>query len=405
MLGFGILHDVFRRQLSDVESWFEDRFSKYHAVLSSSVDLRSAKYKVAPVDVNFFPAGYNNLGKTAIKRAEGFLEKYLDKYSERKNALIIIEGHTRNKKYIDSVIVLQNLLTSVGFATEIGGFNIVDCATVNASSGVVVNVMQLSNVGGQVCTTSGFVPDFIILNNDLTSGMPEILQGGITQDILPSPYLGWFHRCKAKYFATYRRLVEEFCSEFKIDPWLVSALFSYCDGVDFTCKKSVERIANGVESLISEIKEKFLIYGISGVPYVFIKANNGTYGRGIVSVYSGEDVLQMNKRDRNKMRCVKERNPIESVTLQEGVPTDEVYVERVAEPLLYYLGKDLACYMYRYNSTKSKFENLNSPGVGFTDAEDKVPDEKKLVWYVVSKLGVLASAIEATEIMHRNSSS
>ncbi|QJC27847.1 glutamate--cysteine ligase [Anaplasma platys] len=403
MLGFGILHDTFQRQLADVESWFEDKFAKYHAVFSSSVDLRSASYKVAPIDVNFFPAGYNNLGTVATKRAEGFLKKNLANYSRCSNALIIIEGHTRNKKYIDSVVVLQNLLINAGFATVIGGFNLANSNEVNASGGVVVNVLQLTSVDGQIRTSSGFIPDFIILNNDLTSGMPEILKGGVAQDILPSPYLGWFNRCKAEYFATYTRLVEEFCHEFRIDPWLISALFSHCDDANFTCKQSVERIANGVESLISDIKEKFLIYGISDVPYVFIKANNGTYGRGIVSVYSGEDVLQMNKRDRNKMRCVKERNPIDSVTLQEGIPTDETFVERVAEPLLYYFGKDLACYLYRYNSTRSKFENLNSPGVEFTDAEDKIPEAKKLVWYIVSKLGVLASAVEAAEITRLNS--
>ena len=384
--------------MGSIEDWFEDKFLKYPAVLSSSVDIRDSGYKISPIDVNFFPAGYNNLGAQAKKRATELLLKNLSKYAGGR-VLIIIEGHTRNRKYIDSVIVLRDLLNSAGFCTEIGGFAIREYSDVTSSYGDVLQVQQVVNHDGQIRTTSCFVPDIIVLNNDLTSGVPEVLNGDVIQEVVPSPRLGWFNRRKSHNLRTYARLVTEFSYEFGIDPWLISALFSHCEDVDFLCRKGMDRVADGVDTLISEIREKFIMHGIRGTPAVFIKADNGTYGRGIISVCSGEDVLQINKKDRNKMRCVKERNPIKSVILQEGIPTVEEFTSQVAEPLLYYIGQDLACYLYRYNVSKGALENLNVPGCGFVDVENKVSEKKKRVWYIIGKLAVLAAAVESSEIM------
>ena len=397
MTDITILQDLLESRIELVEDWFEAKFLEYPAVLSSSVDIRNSGYKISPIDVNFFPAGYNNLGNEAKKRTAELLLKNLSKYSGRR-VLIIIEGHTRNKKYVDSVIVLRDLLNSVGFCTEIGGLAVNEYSDVDSSCGAVLRVQQIINHDGQLQTVSSFVPDIIVLNNDLTSGIPEVLQGKIAQKVVPSPHLGWFNRRKSRNLKTYARLVSEFSNEFGIDPWLISALFSHCDEVDFLCRKGMDRIAHGVDTLISEIREKFTLHGIHATPYVFIKADNGTYGRGIITVCSGDDVLQINKKNRNKMRCVKERNPIKSVVLQEGVPTSEEFTNLSAEPLLYYIGQDLACYLYRYNVYKSTFENLNVPGCGFVDIENMISAKKKLAWYAIGKLAVLAAAIESSEI-------
>ncbi|SBO14734.1 Glutamate-cysteine ligase [Anaplasma phagocytophilum] len=397
-----ILQDILGYRKVLIREWFTDKFSKFPAVLTSSVDVRCAKYKVAPIDTNFFPAGYNNLGESGKRKAETFLLKRLSQYTNGK-VLIIIEGHTRNKKYIDSVIVLRDMLCNVGFDTEVGGCDLLENLVVESSKNGALNVQKLVNNSGKISTETGFTPDVIILNNDLTSGIPAVLKGDLLQDVMPSRYLGWFNRRKSGYFDIYARIAEEFCNEFDIDPWLITALFSHCDNVDFVKGEGIERIASGVEDLLSKIREKFVLYNISEPPYVFIKADNGTYGMGIVSVCSGEDVLKLNKKDRNKMRCVKERNPIRSVILQEGIPTNEMFGNHVAEPILYYIGEDLACYLCRYNGARSCFENLNVPGCGFADMEFSVPQEKKCILDVVGKLAILASAMEGAEILRHAS--
>ena len=48
---------------ASVEHWLRDNFNKNTPPFYSSVDLRNACFKVAPVDTNLFPAGFNNLGK------------------------------------------------------------------------------------------------------------------------------------------------------------------------------------------------------------------------------------------------------------------------------------------------------------------------------------------------------
>ncbi|KAF2282193.1 hypothetical protein GH714_043017 [Hevea brasiliensis] len=357
-----MLEDVLERRAAAVEDWFADWFSRYPAVLSTSVDVRSSGYKIAPVDVNFFPAGYNNFGVDARQRAKSAFLEYLSRYLGSK-VLIVVESHTRNKKYVDSVIALRDMLGESGFQLEVGVCGIAEDMSVLSSTGATLDVRALVNCGGEVSTTSGFVPDLIILNNDLTSGIPGVLDGIIAQRMIP-------------------RLI-----------WA-----GLTGDVDFVSKKGIDNVASGVEDLISKIGEKFRFYGLNCTPHVFIKADNGTYGMGVIEVYSGEDVLNMNKKNRNKMRKIKENNPVESVVLQEGVPTNEVFCNHAAEPLLYCIGAEPVCYLCRYNATRSKFENLNAPGCGFADVGSGIAEEKRRVWRTVGKLAILAAAVEAEEI-------
>lgn len=46
---------------SAIESWFRTQWRNTPAPFYTSVDLRNSGYKIAPVDTNLFPAGFNNL--------------------------------------------------------------------------------------------------------------------------------------------------------------------------------------------------------------------------------------------------------------------------------------------------------------------------------------------------------
>ena len=45
----------------------------------------------------------------------------------------------------------------------------------------------------ELLTQIGFVPDVILMNNDMSSGIPDILIGAM-QPIVPSLSLGWYRR-------------------------------------------------------------------------------------------------------------------------------------------------------------------------------------------------------------------
>ena len=82
---------IILNKISTIEAWFRMRWQETPAPLTSSVDLRHSGAKLAPVDTNLFPAGFNNLTsdglKQAVVNAKSHIQKY---YSECKKILIII---------------------------------------------------------------------------------------------------------------------------------------------------------------------------------------------------------------------------------------------------------------------------------------------------------------------------
>src|SRR6516164_6801865 len=49
------------QRAADIETWFRREWLKTAPPFYGSVDLRNAGFKLAPVDTNLFPAGFNNL--------------------------------------------------------------------------------------------------------------------------------------------------------------------------------------------------------------------------------------------------------------------------------------------------------------------------------------------------------
>ncbi len=68
-------------------------------------DLRNARFKLAPVDTNLFPGGFNNLSQEvlplAVQAAMASIEKMI--CPDAKNLLVIPERHTRNAYYLENV--------------------------------------------------------------------------------------------------------------------------------------------------------------------------------------------------------------------------------------------------------------------------------------------------------------
>src|SRR3954468_12818835 len=46
---------------SAIQDWLDQEWKSLAAPFYASVDLRNCGYKIAPVDINLFPGGFNNL--------------------------------------------------------------------------------------------------------------------------------------------------------------------------------------------------------------------------------------------------------------------------------------------------------------------------------------------------------
>jgi glutamate--cysteine ligase len=177
--------------------------------------------------------------------------------------------------------------------------------------------------------------------------------------------LGWHSRKKSDHFKYYNQLAGEFAALVGIDPWSIQIDTDEVEPVNFNENVGIEEVATKVEQALERIKKSYEAHQIQRKPFVFIKNNAGTYGMGIMVAHSGDEVRQMNRRTKNKMSVGKNRRPIQSVAIQEGVPTTTLVDRLIAEPVIYLFGSELIGGFLRTHSEKGDEENLNAPGMVF----------------------------------------
>jgi glutamate--cysteine ligase len=154
-------------------------------------------------------------------------------------------------------------------------------------------------------------------------------------------------------------------------------------------------VALQVDKIIGQISEKYQQYGITQTPYVFIKSDMGTYGMGIMTAKSGAEVLSIGKDIRKKMNIIKGGTQNTEVIIQEGVPTIDLVGEHTAEPMIYLVGGEPVGCIYRTNVLKNSYENLNAPGMGFSNICSQQQDKELCgALGLIAKLAAYAAAWE-----------
>ncbi|QZA81338.1 glutamate--cysteine ligase [Deefgea piscis] len=407
----GPLLDLERKILAaqpEIEHWFRNQWQEHTPPFYGSVDLRNAAYKLAPVDMNLFPGGFNNLNPDfhplAVQAAMTALEGYCP---DARRVLLIPENHTRNQFYLQNVAALSKILRQAGMVVRIGSLNpeITTATTLELPDGSTMVQEPVIRTGNRV-GLADFDPCVVLLNNDLSAGIPSILVN-IEQTLLPPLHAGWSTRTKTQHFTAYDRVVNDFAQLIGIDPWVVNPYFDHVDGLDFQSREGEEKLAATVDQMIQKIALKYAEHGIEQTPFVIVKANAGTYGMGIMSVKSGEELIGLNRKQRNKMSVIKEGLQVHDVIVQEGVPTMEIVDDGVAEPVVYMLDRFVIGGFYRVHTGRGIDENLNAPGMHFkplafatpltTPDCDGSPDCEANRFYaygVVARLALLAASLE-----------
>lgn len=366
---------------SAVEEWFACQEKKHN--LYSSIDIRYSGYKIAPVDVNLFPAGFNNLGIDSIKLAASIIAKSYQK----KKFLIIPENHSRNLYYNSNLLALKKMLEMSGNEAIIAHDE-----EIKSVAGDVIPTSSIIRENNLLITKSGYVADTILVNNDMITGIPNELLN-LKQEIIPDLNVGWFNRKKSCYFEIYLETIRKFCREFDLDEWLISTLTNKCGSINFHKREGLECIALAVEQMLSKMKNKYEQYSVKDKPCVFIKADSGSYGMAVMTVFSAEEVMNINKDARKKMNITKGTSLVTDVLVQEGIPTINSYEDCVAEPLIYCIMGQPVSFLYRYHQDQSQFHNLNKTGAKFQEIDCE--KSYKLVLTFVSRLSLLAASIES----------
>ncbi len=252
-----------------------------------------------------------------------------------------------------------------------------------------------------------FKPCLLLLNNDLSTGVPDILQG-LEQRIRPTTKLGWASRLKSSHFKFFSEVAGEFATLVGLDPWLIDPLFSAVDGIDFMAQTGVDALAEEVDRLLAKIRDKYATYGITETPFVAVKADNGTYGMSVMMVHDSVQLLQLNRKQRTRMAASKGSQKVSRVLIQEGVPSFETMPDgAVAEPVVYMIGPFVVGGFYRVHQGRGKDENLNAPGMHFEPLAfahacnvpckdlDVVDSPNRFYAYgVIARLAALAAARE-----------
>src|SRR6266581_1769186 len=332
----GPLLDLERRLLDNqttIEQWLRSQWLEHTPPFYASVDLRNAGFKLAPVDTNLFPGGFNNLSPAllplCIQAAMAAIEKICP---EAKNLLLI---------------------------------------------------------------------------PDLSAGVPEVLQDIHEQFVIPPLYAGWHARRKSRHFTAYQEVANGFAELLGIDPWLINPDFATCGAINFQERTGEDCLAANVDTLLYRIRAKYAEYGIEAKPFVIVKADAGTYGMGIMTVYAAAEVRGLNRKQRNKMSVGKEGLQVTEVMIQEGVPTVETVDDGNAEPVVYMIDRYVVGGFYRVNTARGVDENLNAPGMHFkplafdtyctppdSDLGPDAPPNRFYAYGVVGRLALLAASVE-----------
>ena len=392
-----------------IERWFRLEWQEHTPPFYSSVDIRNAGYKVAPVDTNLFPGGFNNLAEEmfplATQAAMAAIEKYCP---DARNLLIIPEKHTRNQFYLQNVAQLAKIMRLTGLNVRLGSLSpeITEPTPLELSNGDTLLLEPLERNGRRITLDHGkFDPCTVLLNNDLSSGQPLILENIREQFILPPLHAGWTVRRKSAHFKAYDEVAKKFGKYLGIDPWLINAYHANLKGVDFHERVGEDELATAVETVLKKVAKKYKEYGVTEEPFVIVKADAGTYGMGIMTVRSPDDIRDLNRKQRNKMAKVKEGLEVQDILVQEGVPTIEQWNGQTAEPVVYMIDRFVVGGFYRVNSEKGNDENLNSAGMhfeplSFVRESEQDPNDSNTIYNrfyqsgVVGRLAMLASSLE-----------
>ena len=352
-----------------IERWFRLEWMEHTPPFYSAVDLRNAGFKLAPVDTNLFPDGFNNLTPEMLPLAVQAAMAAIDKICpEAKNLLLIPQGLRHNSFYLANLQRLVQIFTQAGLNVRLGSLD----AAIQAPTALALPDGSELTLEPLVRTRrrlglKDFDPCTILVNDDLVGGAPEVLQDLHEQYLLPPLHAGRSVRRKSRHFKSYEEVSKKFAKLLGMDPWLIHPLHGQCGQVDLGQPSGLDCVRTNADAVLAKVRRKFKEYGIAEKPFVVIKADAGGAGLGVMTVRDARDIdaaMLRARRGRSAADALGSAE-LDDVIIQEGVPSYERINDAVAEPVVLMVDRYVVGGYYRVHAERGIDENLNAPGSSF----------------------------------------
>jgi glutamate--cysteine ligase len=332
-----------------IERWFRLEWMEHTPPFYTSVDVRNAGFKLAPVDTNLFPRGWNHLTREmlplAVQAAQAAIEKICP---EARNLLVIPENHSRNTFYLTNVAQLVRIFQMAGLNVRVGSIDpaIKSPKKIELPDGETVCLEPVVR-GKRRLGLKNFDPCTILLNNNLAAGTPGILEELHEQYLLPPLHAGASLRRKSSHFHSYEELSKRFGKLLGIDPWLINPIYAKAEGE--------AALATQIDAVLAKVRRKYKEYGINEKPFVIVKPDDGA-NTGIMTVRDARDTEELLARMKGSQA---------ELLVQEGVLTQERVHDGFAEPVVYMMDRYVVGGFYRVHAERGSDESLASPGASF----------------------------------------
>ena len=350
-----------------IERWFRLEWMEHTPPFYSSVDVRNAGFKLAPVAINLFPDGWQHLTPEmmplAVQAAMAAIEKICP---EARNLLLIPENRSPSTSYLSSLAQLRRIFYMAGLNVRMGSIDpaIKKTTAFTLDSGETVTLEPVIR-GKRRLGVKDFDPCTILLNNDLAAGVPGILEEIHEQYLLPPLHAGWSTRRKSKHFKCYEEVAKRMGKLLGVDPWLINPMFDKCIGVDLMQDPGLESLASQADALLTKIRRKYKEYGIKERPFIVVKTDDAAPGMGVVIVRDAKELPELSLTVQGRLRAGKTDAPSRDILLQEGVLTKERIDDAVAEPVVFMMDRYVVGGFYRIHPDTGVDENLNLRGSSY----------------------------------------
>ncbi len=419
----GPIHELEQRILDStpaIERWFRLEWMEHTPPFYCAVDVRNAGFKLAPVDTNLFPDGWNNLTPEmlplAVQAAMAAIEKICP---EARNLLVVLENDTLSSFYLANILQLKRIFHQAGLNVRFGSLD----AAIKTPTQLKLNTGEAITLEPLVRTDrrlglKDFDPCTILLNNDLAAGIPGMLEDVNEQYLLPPLHASSSVRSKATHLKAYEEVAKRFGKLIGVDSWLINPMFVHCGKVNMALTKDFENLKVQADGLLVKIRRKYKEYGIHEKPFVLLKCDSGsgegTGGMGILTVRDVKDLdVWAANNINNKGDKKQTSHRVMDIIIQEGVQTNERVNAAVAEPVVYMMDRYVVGGFYRIHADRGMDENLNAPGASYVPlalAESgKLPQPGEIpgasspnrfyMYGVIARLAMLAASyeLEATD--------
>ena len=350
-----------------IERWFRLEWMEHTPPFYSAVDIRNAGFKLAPVDTDLFPSGWNHLTPEMMPLAVQAAMAAIEKICPEARNLLLVPENTQDSFYLSNLAQLQRIFNQAGLHVRLGSLSnqIKEPTTIDLPGGESITLEPLVRTQHRLMLKH-FDPCTILLNNDLSAGVPGILEDLHEQYLLPPLHAGWATRRKHQHFKAYEEVAKRFGKLLDMDPWLINPMFNQCGEVNFNQAAGMDCLRTNVDALLNKIRRKYKEYGITDKPFVVIKADNAidTLHR-VLTVRDVKDLDHLSDQVKADMTGRDSEQPVSEVIIQEGVLTNERINAAVAEPVVYMMDRYVVGGFYRVHAQRREDENLNAPGASF----------------------------------------